>query len=97
MGSSIVYTPSLEINFYSNSIKEHTISTVGSDNKEIKKISHKSDKGFNTVSFDLSYSKKGVKLHIKNNLDAAINGIYYLLKGKYKVQINDQTVTFDVE
>jgi hypothetical protein len=74
---------------------------LDSNNNEIKKISHSSDKGFHTVSHDLSYSKKAMKSHLKNNketfLDEAKNGSYYLFKEKQKGIVHYETITIDVE
>jgi hypothetical protein len=99
--SETVYPPSVKINYYSNSTNEHIINILDSNNNEIKKVSHKSDKGFHTVSHDLSYSKKAMKSDLKNNketiLDEAKNGIYYLFKGKQKGIVHYQTVSIDVE
>ena len=97
---SPVNTPKATINVFSNSAKKATI-TVSSKNVVVNTISVKLDKGFNAVSYDVSFSKKGKKAferaNKKKKLKAGQNGVYYLPKGKYTVSINGAKQTLQIK
>ena len=97
---SPVNTPKATIDVFSNSAKKATI-TVSSKNVVVNTISVKLDKGFNAVSYDVSFSKKGKKAferaNKKKKLKAGQNGVYYLPKGKYTVSINGAKQTLQIK
>lgn len=97
---STAITPKTSINIFSNSAKNATI-TIRSKNLVVNTMSVKLDKGINTFSYDLSFSKNGKKAFEKANkkskLRAAQNGAYYLPKGKYTISISGQKQTLEIK
>ncbi|CAM1369701.1 Sortilin, neurotensin receptor 3 [Tenacibaculum sediminilitoris] len=93
-------TPKLTIPFYVNSNKELTVA-IYSDDILVNTIKAKAQKGFNELTYDVSFSKKGRKKYIKKHKEAVIkkakNDIYYLPKGTYKVVIEELSKTFEVK
>ncbi len=97
---SAVNTPGITIPLYSNQTIEVTISiltnqiTVSSFNVSI-------DKGFNSILYDVSFSKKGLKNYQKENKDTLIkqanNNKYYLPKGNYTIKIENATGSFKID
>ena len=59
------------------------------------------DKGFNTINYDVSFSKSGKrdfeKANNKGKLKAAQNGVYYLPKGKYTIKVGTEEQTLEVK
>jgi hypothetical protein len=96
----IANTPEVKIPFYSNSSKKITIAIYSGDIK-VNSISVAADKGFNELSFDVSFSKKGKKAFEKlsknGELKEAKNGVFYLLKGVYTVKIGNSKNTFEIK
>ena len=97
---SPVNTPKTTIGVFSNSAKNATI-TISSKNVVVNTMSVKLDKGFNAVSYDISFSKKGKKAFEKANkkskLRAVQNGVNYLPKGKYTVSVNGEKQTLQIK
>ncbi|WP_299132563.1 glycosyl hydrolase [uncultured Tenacibaculum sp.] len=93
-------TPKLKIPFYVNSTKKVTINIFNEDTL-INEIEVDAEKGFNEVSFDVSFSKKGKKAYLKKEEDAVLkkakNGVYYLPKGKYKAVMNSSKQKFEIK
>jgi photosystem II stability/assembly factor-like uncharacterized protein len=93
-------TPEVAISIFSNSEKKTTIK-VYSGAIEVNSFSVNLNKGFNTTSFDVSFSKKGRKAYQKANskgkLKAAKNGVYYLPKGKYTFKNGSEEQVFEVK
>ncbi len=85
-------TPDVKIKTYSNTGGEYTIKIISKDNITLKSIVTNLDKGLNYTPYDLSISEKGRKDFLKKNkgvvLNKASNGIYYLSKGSYSVEIS---------
>ena len=97
---STANTPKSTIDVFSNSANNATV-TISSKDVVVNTMSVKLDKGFNAVSYDVSFSKKGKKAFEKANkkskLRAAQNGTYYLPKGKYTVSVNGVKQTLQVK
>ena len=94
------YTPEMNIPFYVNADKKVTLDVYSGDVK-VNSFSVAADKGMNDFSFDISFSKSGLKAYEKANKDAKIeaagNGVYYLPKGKYTVKIEEATSEFIIK
>jgi hypothetical protein len=61
---------------------------------ELSKVSLDVDKGFNYADYDLSITEAGKNALMKEdtsvNINKAQNGIYYLPKGTYTIQIGTE-------
>ena len=88
------FTPSTSISFYTNSSGSKTIKILSDKNSELNEIKVNADKGFNSADYDLSITEAGRKALLKENssveINKADNGTYYLPKGVYTIQIDDQ-------
>ncbi|NER17063.1 VPS10 domain-containing protein [Spongiivirga citrea] len=95
------YVPEMSFSFYTNSAKDVTVKVLSEKGIVINEIPFKADKGFNYGSYDLSFSEKGRKAYTKKNKDfvlkEATNGAYYLLKGKYAIEIDGKKKSFNVK
>jgi photosystem II stability/assembly factor-like uncharacterized protein len=93
-------TPEIALSIFSNSEKKATIK-IYSDAIEVTSFSVSLNKGFNTTSFDVSFSKKGRKAYQKANskekLKAGQNDVYYFPKGTYTVKVGTEEQTFEVK
>ena len=93
-------TPKQNISFYVNSDKKVSIQ-ISTDDIVVNTLSAEAHHGFNEVVFDVSFSEKGRKAFQKKNKEAVIekakNGIYYLPKGKYTVEISGSKQTFEIK
>lgn len=92
--------PEITIPFYVNSTKKVTV-TIFSENVKVNTFTTNADKGFNQVKYDVSFSKNGLKAYNKankeGNIKKAKNGMYYLPKGKYLVNIEGATADFQIK
>jgi hypothetical protein len=97
-------TPKLNIPFYSKT--NGTLSVhIYKDKLLVNTFKTEAIKGFNTATYDLSFSKKGLKSYnkaqrknkTKTKLKTAENGVTYLPKGSYTVKINAVSSAFEVE
>ncbi|MBU3011212.1 glycosyl hydrolase [Polaribacter vadi] len=92
--------PELSIPFYSKT-KTKTVVNIYKDDVKVNSISVDADKGFNAFSFDVTFSKNGLKAYKKANekakVKAAQNDVYYLPKGKYVVKIGDAKSDFQIK
>ena len=90
----------MTIPFYVNSNRKTTVEIVMND-VILNTFIVTPDKGYNEVSFDLSFNEKGKKAYEdanKNNkLEKAKNGKFYLPKGTYTVKIEDEKATFEIK
>lgn len=97
---SPVFVPSMTIPFYSKSSKKVTVEVYKGDVK-VNSFSVSADQGYNEVSFDLSFSKKGRKAYTKANpkskVSKAQNGVYYLARGEYTVKISGSESHFKIK
>ncbi|MFK8058834.1 MAG: glycosyl hydrolase, partial [Polaribacter sp.] len=94
------YEPEISIPFYVNSDRKVTIDIYNDDTK-VNAISIDANKGFNELTFDVSFSKKGKKAFEKANkkikISKAQNDKFYLPKGKYTVKIGDEVNKFEIK
>ncbi len=92
--------PELVIPFYSKT-KTKTVVDIYKDDVKVNSISVDADKGFNVFSFDVTFSKNGLKSYKKANekedIKAAQNDVFYLPKGKYVVKIGDSKSEFKIK
>ncbi|MGK0447183.1 MAG: photosystem II stability/assembly factor-like uncharacterized protein [Polaribacter sp.] len=92
--------PEVALSIFSNSEKKTTVKVYSSD-IEVNSFSVNLNKGFNTSSFNVSFSKKGriayQKANSKGKLKAAKNDAYYLPKGKYTLKIGNEKQAFEVK
>ncbi len=97
---SEVYEPEMTIPFYVNSARKTTVEIAIND-LVINTFIITPDKGYNEVSFDLSFNEKGKKAYEGANknvkLEKAKNGKFYLPKGTYTVKIEDEKATFEIK
>jgi photosystem II stability/assembly factor-like uncharacterized protein len=95
------YEPSTTITFYANASGEKTIKIFSENNVELNSIRINSDKGFNYANYDLTITESGKTEWIKDNssleIKQADNGKYYLPKGKYTIQIDDEKTTLEIK
>ncbi|WP_439130184.1 VPS10 domain-containing protein [Polaribacter sp.] len=94
------YEPKITIPFYVNTNKEVTVSIYKED-MELNSITIKADKGYNEATYNLSFSKKGLKEYKKRSkkpkIGAAQNGVFYLPQGKYTIKIDDDKNKFEIK
>ena len=94
-------TPLEIIKFYGDTSGEKEVKILSEKQSVLKTISVKADKGFNYVDYDLSLTESGRKTLLKENtsmdIEAAKNGVYYLPKGTYFIQIDAEKVKFEVK
>ena len=97
---SEVYEPEMMIPFYLNSARKTTVKIAIND-LVINTFIVTPDKGYNEISFDLSFNEKGKKAYEDANkntkLEKAKNGKFYLPKGTYTVKIEDEKATFEIK
>jgi photosystem II stability/assembly factor-like uncharacterized protein len=93
-------TPEIKIPFYVNADKE-VVLEIYSGAVKVNAISVTAKKGYNEAIFDVSFSKKGKKAFEKAMKDAAVetakNGVFYLLKGKYRVKTSSSESEFEIK
>ncbi len=93
------FTPKLTIPFYLNA-KKSIVLEVYKDDMMVNSMKISADKGYNEASFDLSFSKAGLKAYNKNSKKGASkagNGEYYLPKGTYTVKIAGAKQKFSIK
>lgn len=97
---SEVFTPEMTIPFYVNSARK-TILEIAMNDVIVNTLIVTPDKGYNEVSFDISFNEKGKKAYEDANknvkLEKAKNGKFYLPKGTYTVKIEDEKATFEIK
>lgn len=97
---STPFIPKISIPYYLRSSKKVTIK-IYKDELLVASIAKVSAKGFNELSYDLSFSEKGRKTYLKKfkeqSLKAAKNGTYFLPKGVYTVKIESSTEVFEIQ
>ena len=98
------YTPELGVTFYSGAAQECTATVKTADGILVSTTEINADKGFNVLSLDLAFSKKGKSNFLKKNkmeLTEAKNGKTYLPKGNYSIELlgngTSETIEFDIE
>lgn len=86
--------PSVTIQIYSKFLQKATLSILTKDDIKLKQIEVSLEKGFNTINYDLSITKKGKDL-LENLTEGLIitkkkNSKFYLIKGNYQLKITTQ-------
>jgi len=85
-------TPEVMIPFYTKASGKIKIDVYLKDVK-VNSLTVDADLGFNEATFDVSFSKEGLKAYQEQNKEASVkaakNGVYYLPKGKYNVKIGN--------
>ena len=93
--------PKLNIPFYVAKAGTYQLVIKSEDGIELNTIEVKADAGYNYTSFNLTYTEKGKVAYQKKNKEAVIteakNKKYYFIKGKYKVEIDKVSQTFEVK
>ncbi len=97
-------TPGLDIVVYTAKEGSYTASVLTPDGIEVSSFALMADRGFNIVSYDVAFSKKGKLDYLKKNkvaLKTAGNGKTYLPKGSYEVLLkgegNEEKASFKIE
>lgn len=94
------FLPETTVSVYANSQQKVTLSIYAGD-VVVNTISMNAGKGFNTISYDVSFSKKGRKAYLKATPKAKLrksqNGIYYLPKGKYTIKVGSEKQSFSIK
>jgi len=94
------YEPSVAISVYSNKNQKLDIEILSED-KVLETISYQFEKGFNTISYDLTLNEKSRKSFLKKNtsidIPEAKNGKYYLPKGDYLIRIGKNIQELEIK
>ena len=94
-------TPLKTIAFYSNASEKKELKILSERNTVLHTILVQADKGFNYVDYDLSLTENGKEKLLKENTSISINqaknGKYYLPKGKYFIQIEEEQTGFEIK
>ncbi|MGM5469042.1 WD40/YVTN/BNR-like repeat-containing protein [Flavobacteriaceae bacterium LMO-SS05] len=97
---SKAFEPSISIAFFSNTSSEKTIKILSENNIELNSITIPVDKGFNYANYDLTLTETGRTNWLQDNatleLKKSENGNYYLPKGKYTIQIENEKTTLEI-
>ncbi|MBC2844030.1 WD40/YVTN/BNR-like repeat-containing protein [Winogradskyella flava] len=95
------FEPEKTIQFYSNVSGKKTIRILSEKGVELNSMTISADKGYNYVDYNLELTKKGRKGLLKENtsidINEASNGKYYLPKGVYTIQINDEESKLEIK
>ena len=88
--------PTITIQAYRNSKENITVSIQTENGNVLQQFITTIEKGFNTISYDLSISEKGKEILENSTELIAItkkkNGKYYLPKGNYSIKLHTNTV-----
>ena len=89
------YEPYITLQLYTSSETKATITILSDNKKELQQFTSQLDKGFNTIGYDLTITKKGKDNLEKGNNDLKIskqkNEKFYLPKGNYTIDISTKT------
>ncbi len=94
-----MYEPSLSISFYNPKAEKVTLSILSKEEVILQNYTIDAVKGVNVFKYDVTLSDKG-KNRIENEdikINKADNGKYYLPKGEYIIQINSETIEFEIK
>ncbi|WP_299223260.1 glycosyl hydrolase [uncultured Psychroserpens sp.] len=95
------FEPEIEISFYANAPEEKTVKILSENETVLNEMKVNADKGFNYVTYDLTLNEKNKKALSKENSSITINKAgnenYYLPKGKYFVQIDNEKTSFEIK
>ncbi|MDD3721146.1 MAG: glycosyl hydrolase [Lutibacter sp.] len=96
-----VNEPKISIPFYVSNEGNFEVIITSEDGIELNRFSVQADKGFNFAEFDLAYIEKGKTAYLKKHKSAEIkkakNEKFYLIKGKYFVNIGEAKKAFEVK
>ena len=96
-----VFEPKIDVPFYSNTSREKTIKILSEKGTLLNEMKINADKGFNYATYDLTLTEKSKKALLKENtgidISKAKNDKYYLPKGKYTIQIDDEKTLFEIK
>lgn len=87
--------PKIEFWIYSKSNRKTQFNVFNSKDKLVFKKDFQLKKGLNKVQYDLTYSKE--KGFSKEKIIKADNGNFYLLKGKYKIEVEGKSKVFEIK
>jgi photosystem II stability/assembly factor-like uncharacterized protein len=94
------FEPSTTLEFYTKDSGKQTITILSDNNAELQTIQVAADKGFNYVNYDLTLTENGRKALLKQDsslkIDPSKNGKFYLPKGTYTIQIEDQKTKLEI-
>jgi photosystem II stability/assembly factor-like uncharacterized protein len=94
------FVPNVTVDFFTNSAKKVAVSIYEGE-VLVNTLNVDANNGFNTVTYDVSFSKNGLDAYQKANpnakLKAADNGVFYLPKGKYTLKIGDEKQVLDIK
>jgi hypothetical protein len=95
------FEQSTSIAFYTNTSGEKTIKILNEKDIELNSIKVNAEKGFNYTNYDLTLTESAKTAMLESDtsleINAADNGKYYLPKGKYTVQIDDEKTTLEIK
>ncbi len=94
-----VNEPSVEIQFYNPKAESVEILIQTEDGLELQNYKVDAVKGVNVFSYDVTVSKKGIKVLSKKDIEIkeADNGKKYLPKGNYFIQINSEKTRIEIK
>ncbi len=96
-----VNEPKISIPFYVSNEGTVEVIITSEDGSELNRFSVPADKGFNFTDYNLAYAEKGKTAYLKKYKSAEIkkakNEKFYLIKGKYFVQIGEAKKAFEVK
>ncbi|WGF93311.1 WD40/YVTN/BNR-like repeat-containing protein [Aequorivita marisscotiae] len=96
-----IYEPKMKIQFYSPQSGKAVISIKSQEGKVLHQFTIEATEGINVVEYNFSISEKGIKVFKKSDIKIkeADNGIFYLPKGAYKLNIllNGKEATTDLK
>ena len=88
------WEPEVEVSFYSNNSGEKTVKILSEGGAVLNQMTVDATKGFNYATYDLTMTEKGKKALLKENSSIDVsesqNKKYYLPKGSYTVQVDDE-------
>ncbi|MBT8274193.1 MAG: glycosyl hydrolase, partial [Bacteroidia bacterium] len=94
------FESSTSLSFYANSGGSKDLKILSEGGSELNAIKVQADKGFNYANYDMSITEAGKDALMKEDtsirINKAQNGKYYLPKGKYKIQIGNETTDFEI-
>ena len=89
------YEPNITLQVYTSSETKATVTILNDNKKELQQFTSQLDKGFNTIDYDVTITKKGKDTLEKGDDDLKItkqkNGKLYLPKGNYTINIHTNT------
>ncbi len=95
------FEPTTDIAFYTKASGEKTIKILSDKDIELNTITVNADKGFNYAEYDLTMTESAKTSMMdsdpKLEINKADNGKYYLPKGKYTIQIDDEKTTLEIK